>query len=115
MGVSSLVALGGIGIASFFFLKNRRAATRWRARFAGLHRAARQQVLRRRDLRRAIVQPIRIALGGRALEGASTSRVIDGMVNGVGGVVGGSSELLRRLQTGSVRAYAASLFAGRRR
>jgi len=38
--------------------------------------------------------------------------VIDGAVNGAGDIVGGSSELLRRLQTGSVRAYAASLFLG---
>ena len=39
-------------------------------------------------------------------------RLIDGLVNGVGRAVTGSSELLRRLQTGSVRAYAASLFLG---
>jgi NADH:ubiquinone oxidoreductase subunit 5 (subunit L)/multisubunit Na+/H+ antiporter MnhA subunit len=39
-------------------------------------------------------------------------RGIDGAVNLVGGIVTGSSEGLRRLQTGSVRAYAASLFLG---
>ena len=39
-------------------------------------------------------------------------RLIDGTVNGVGEAIGGASELLRRLQTGSVRAYAASLFLG---
>jgi len=33
-------------------------------------------------------------------------------VNGVGLVVRGWSAVLRRLQTGSVRAYAMSLFAG---
>jgi NADH-quinone oxidoreductase subunit L len=38
--------------------------------------------------------------------------LIDGAVNGVGGTVRGASELLRRLQTGSVRSYAASLFLG---
>jgi NADH-quinone oxidoreductase subunit L len=38
--------------------------------------------------------------------------VIDGMVNGVGGLVRGASGVMRRLQTGSVRAYAASLFFG---
>ena len=37
---------------------------------------------------------------------------IDGAVNGVAETVGGLGELLRRLQTGSVRAYAASLFFG---
>ena len=39
-------------------------------------------------------------------------RVIDGAVNGVAESVRGWSELLRRLQTGSVRAYAVSLFLG---
>jgi NADH-quinone oxidoreductase subunit L len=38
--------------------------------------------------------------------------VIDGAVNGVGAIVGASSGVLRRLQTGSVRAYAGSLFIG---
>jgi NADH:ubiquinone oxidoreductase subunit 5 (subunit L)/multisubunit Na+/H+ antiporter MnhA subunit len=39
-------------------------------------------------------------------------RVIDGSVNGVGEVVDRGGELLRRVQTGSVRVYAASLFLG---
>jgi NADH-quinone oxidoreductase subunit L len=38
--------------------------------------------------------------------------VIDAAVNGVGQTVAGSSELVRRLQTGSVRAYAGSVFLG---
>ena len=38
--------------------------------------------------------------------------MIDAAVNGIGDTVGGMSEMLRRLQSGSVRTYAASLFAG---
>ena len=38
--------------------------------------------------------------------------VIDGAVNGAATIVDGGSSLLRRLQTGSVRAYAGSLFIG---
>jgi NADH-quinone oxidoreductase subunit L len=37
---------------------------------------------------------------------------IDGAVNGVADTVGGLADLLRRTQTGSVRAYAVSLFLG---
>ena len=37
---------------------------------------------------------------------------IDGAVNGVGDLVGGLALILRRLQTGSVRAYAGSLLLG---
>ncbi len=38
--------------------------------------------------------------------------MIDGTVNGVGLVVRGWSAVLRRMQTGSVRSYAMSLFMG---
>jgi NADH-quinone oxidoreductase subunit L len=38
--------------------------------------------------------------------------LIDGTVNGVGLAVRGWSAVLRRMQTGSVRAYAMSLFVG---
>ena len=38
--------------------------------------------------------------------------VIDGAVNGVAAIVDAGSIVLRRLQTGSVRAYAGSLFIG---
>jgi len=38
--------------------------------------------------------------------------VIDAVVNGAGGAVAGTSDILRRVQSGSVRTYAASLFLG---
>ena len=38
--------------------------------------------------------------------------MIDGAVNGVGSLVRVTSSGLRRAQTGSIRTYAASLFAG---
>ena len=59
----------------------------------------------------AIVQPIQI-VSQEGLWKRLDVRVIDGAVNGVADTVGGMSELLRRLQTGSVRAYAASVFVG---
>jgi NADH-quinone oxidoreductase subunit L len=59
----------------------------------------------------AVVQPIQIISEHGLWKGVDT-RVIDGAVNGVGEIVSGSSELLRRAQTGSVRAYAMSLFLG---
>ena len=59
----------------------------------------------------AIVQPIRIVSEEGLWRGIDV-RVIDAAVNGVGNAVGGASELLRRVQTGSVRTYAASFFLG---
>jgi NADH-quinone oxidoreductase subunit L len=39
-------------------------------------------------------------------------QVVDGAVNGTGALVAAGSTVLRRLQTGSVRAYAGSMFVG---
>ena len=58
-----------------------------------------------------VVQPIRIVSQEGLWRGIDVN-VIDGAVNGVGTSVRGAAGLLRRLQTGSVRAYAASLLLG---
>jgi NADH-quinone oxidoreductase subunit L len=39
-------------------------------------------------------------------------KVVDGAVNGAGTLVSGGAAALRRLQTGSVRVYAGSMFIG---
>ncbi len=111
MGVSSLVALGGIGIAVFFFLRNRDAADRMAARFGAVHRLLSNKYYVDEIYDTTIVQPIRI-LSEEGLWKRVDVRGIDGAVNGVAETVGGLGDLLRRLQTGSVRAYAASLLAG---
>ena len=59
----------------------------------------------------AVVQPIHIISEDGLWKGVDAG-VIDRAVNGVGRAVGGSGEVLRRVQTGSVRTYAASLFFG---
>jgi NADH-quinone oxidoreductase subunit L len=59
----------------------------------------------------AVVQPIRIISEDGLWKGVDTG-VIDRAVNGVGRTVAGGGDVLRHLQTGSVRAYAASLFLG---
>ena len=111
MGVSTLVAAAGIGLAVFFFLRNRAAADRMARRFAGARRLLENKYYVDEIYDAAIVQPIQI-VSQEGLWKRLDVRVIDGAVNGVADTVGGMSELLRRLQTGSVRAYAASVFVG---
>ena len=111
MIVSIVVAFAGIGLATYYFLKSRRAADAMAARFAGLYRLLLNKYYVDEIYDAAIVQPIRIT-SEDGLWKVVDVRVIDGAVNGAGEIIGGSSELLRRLQTGSVRAYAASLFVG---
>jgi len=111
MAVSSLIAIAGIAIAAYFFLKNRRAADRLAEQFAGPRRLLQNKYYVDEIYDAAIVQPIRIVSESALWKGVDV-RIIDGAVNGVGDTVSGASDLLRRVQTGSVRAYAASLFLG---
>jgi len=111
MGVSTAAAIGGIGIAFFFFLSNPDAARRLAERFAGVYRVLQHKYYVDEVYDATLVQPIRI-VSEQGLWKIIDVRVIDGAVDGVGESVRGWSEVLRRLQTGSVRAYAASLFLG---
>jgi NADH-quinone oxidoreductase subunit L len=111
MAVSIVAAIGGIGIATFFFLMKKRAADEMAERFAGVHRVLANKYYVDEIYDAALIQPIRIVSEEGLWKGVDTG-VIDRAVNGVGDIVGGSSEVLRRIQTGSVRVYAASLFLG---
>jgi NADH-quinone oxidoreductase subunit L len=111
MGASSLVAVVGIAIAAYFFLKNRRAADRAAERFGGVQRLLLNKYYVDEIYDAAVVQPIRI-VSESALWKIVDVRIIDGAVNGAADTVGGLAELMRRLQTGSIRTYAASLFLG---
>jgi NADH-quinone oxidoreductase subunit L len=111
MGVSIAVALGGIAIAFIVFLRNRRIADTVADRFSGVHRLLLGKYYVDEIYNGAVVQPIRI-VSEEGLWHAVDQRVIDRAVNGIGRVVSGSSNVLRQVQTGSVRAYAGSLFCG---
>jgi len=111
MGISTAVALAGIGVAFYFFLKDRTAADRLADRFVGLRRVLLNKYYVDEVYDAAIVQPIRIVSEDGLLK-AVDQPAIDGAANGVASSVGGLGEALRRWQTGSVRAYAASLVLG---
>jgi NADH-quinone oxidoreductase subunit L len=109
--VSSVVAVGGIGIAAFFFLHNRRAADKMALQFSGVHRLFSHKYYVDELYDAVLVRPLR-NVSEEGLWKVVDARVIDGVVNAVAMAVGGGSERLRRIQTGSVRAYAASVLLG---
>ncbi|HEY1909598.1 MAG TPA: NADH-quinone oxidoreductase subunit L, partial [Vicinamibacterales bacterium] len=111
MILSSGLAFAGIGIAMYFFLTNRRAADQVAARFSGVQRLLLNKYYVDEAYDATVVQPIKI-VSQEVLWKIIDVRVIDGAVNGVGETVGGFAEALRRLQSGSVRTYAASLLFG---
>ena len=111
MIVSVVVALAGIAMAAYFFLANRAAADRMADRFAGVHRLLANKYDVDEIYDAAIVQPIQIVSEDGLWKGVDVG-LIDRAVNGVGRTVAEGGDILRRVQTGSVRAYAASLFLG---
>jgi NADH-quinone oxidoreductase subunit L len=111
MALSVGLAVAGIGLAWYFFVTNRAAADRMAGSFSGIHRVLLNKYYVDEIYDTAIVQPIKIVSTGALWKGIDAGG-IDGAVNGVGLGISGSSSVLRRLQTGSIRTYAASLFLG---
>ena len=100
----------GIGIAAFIWLKRRAICRRDGARFRRSHRLLLNKYYVDEIYDAAVVQPIRIGSQEGLWRGFDVG-VIDGAVNGTARSCAGQ-RVLRRLQTGSVRAYAGSMFVG---
>ena len=111
MFTSVMVALAGIGLATVFFLKTPQRADAMAGQFSGLHRLLLNKYYVDELYDAVFVQPIK-GLSTSVLWKGVDAGIIDGSVNGVGLVVRGWSAVLRRVQTGSVRAYAMSIFLG---
>jgi NADH-quinone oxidoreductase subunit L len=111
MGVSSGIAVAGVLIAMFFWLRRPQASEAMAQRFRGVHRVLLNKYYVDELYDSAVVQPIKQLSTGGLWKGVDAG-LIDGMVNGVGLTVRAGSGGLRRAQTGSVRTYAASLFLG---
>jgi len=110
-GVSVVIAFAGIGLAWFFFVKKPAAADAVASGAAPVHRLLLNKYYVDELYDAAVVQPIK-RTSERVLWKVVDTGVIDGAVNGAGTFVSGASSVLRRLQTGSVRAYAVSLMLG---
>ena len=111
MGVSTLIAVAGIWLAYQVWVKRRSIAENAAREFAPIHRLLLNKYYVDEIYDAAIVQPIH-AVSREGLWRGFDVKVIDGAVNGAATIVDSSATLLRRLQTGSVRHYAGSLFVG---
>jgi NADH-quinone oxidoreductase subunit L len=111
MAFSSLIALLGIGLATWLWLRNPAVADRIANRFPGLHRVLLNKYYVDELYDVTVVQPLRIVSEDGLWRGMD-ARVVDGAVNGAGQVVGGMSAVLRLVQSGSVKTYAAATFMG---
>ena len=111
MAVASLLAVAGIVLAARIYLTRPEAAERLAARFPGLYHFLLNKGYVDELYNEAIVQPIK-ALSEGALWRGLDATIIDGAVNGAGTLVAETGASVRRLQTGSMRAYAVSVLVG---
>lgn len=111
MAVSSLIALAGIGLATFLWLKNRQIPDRMATQYSGIYRLLLNKYYVDEVYDAAIVQPIKVVSTEGLWRGFDV-KVVDGAVNGAGYLVSGVSIVLRLLQNGSVKTYAMSTFVG---
>jgi NADH-quinone oxidoreductase subunit L len=111
MGVSTGIAIAGIGIAFFFWQRSRQVPDAMARQFSGAHRLLLNKYYIDELYNTAVVQPIKLLSTGALWKGVDAG-LIDGTVNGVGALVRAGSGGLRRAQTGSIRTYAAGLILG---
>jgi NADH-quinone oxidoreductase subunit L len=111
MAVSSLVAFAGIGLATLLWLKNKQIPARMAQQYSGIHKLLLNKYYVDEVYDATIVQPIKVVSTEGLWRGFDV-RIVDGAVNGAGYLVSGVSIVLRLLQNGSVKTYAASMFAG---
>jgi NADH-quinone oxidoreductase subunit L len=110
MLVSSLIAVAGIGIAAFLYLKRPEMPDAFAARFPGAYQFLADKGYIDEMYDASVVQPIK-ALSEHVLW-KGDAIVIDGAVNGTGQIVVEAGALVRQFQTGSVRTYAVSVLFG---
>lgn len=111
MAISTLIAFLGIGVATHIWLRRPEIADRMAARLPGVYRLLLNKYYVDEMYDAAVVRPIR-AVSEQGLWRVMDARIVDGAVNGAGHVVAAASAVLRLLQTGSVKTYAASTFFG---
>ena len=111
MAVSTVIAIVGIVIAWSIWVKRRVVADRLAETYPGLYRLLLNKYYVDEIYDASIVQPIKVASTEGLWRGFDVA-LVDGAVNGVAAIISSSAAGLRRLQTGSVRTYAGSLFVG---
>ena len=111
MTVSSGIAVAGIAIAFFIWVMRKELAAGLAATFGPIYRLLLNKYYVDELYDAPVVHPLGAVSRDGLWRGVDVG-VIDGAVNGVGTVVDAGAATLRRLQTGSIRTYASSLFVG---
>ncbi len=110
MGITTAMALSGIGVAWLFYIRSPELPHRLASRCAGLHRTLLNKYWIDEIYDALVVRPY--AAWSRFAWRVIDSTIIDGTINGLATSVSFSAALWRRLQSGDVQHYALATLAG---
>jgi NADH-quinone oxidoreductase subunit L len=111
MIVASAVAMAGIGIAFYIYRKRPEMASRIADRFPRLYRFLVHKGYVDELYDELFVEPTKALAEGALWRGVDVT-LIDGAVNGAATIVDETGGIVRKAQTGSMRAYALSVLLG---
>jgi NADH-quinone oxidoreductase subunit L len=111
MAISVVAGLSGIGLAAFVYLREGDLADRVAARFSFVHRVLWNKYYVDELYDFIIVKPT-FWIAKNVIVGVTDGKIIEGIVNGVPGLIGRFSSWLRSIQTGMVHQYAAVMALG---
>jgi NADH-quinone oxidoreductase subunit L len=111
MGISVVAGLAGIGLAAFVYLREGTLADRVASRFGFVHKVLWNKYYVDELYDFIIVRPT-FWVAKNVIVGVTDGKIIEGVVNGVPGLIGRFSSWLRGLQTGMVHQYAAVMALG---
>ncbi len=110
MALSVVIALIGIGIAYFLYLKNPALPKRLAEQFRGLYRLVSNKYYVDELYQILFVNSLKKF--GMGLWKGFDELIVDGTVNGIAYFIGWLSSVMRRMQTGFVQNYAVSMIVG---
>ncbi len=111
MGLSTTIALLGIGLAAFFYLRKTDLPKKLAEQFSMLYRISFRKYYVDELYHYTIVKPT-LWIANSVLVAITDAKIIEGIVNGVPGAIGRFSQSLRKIQTGIVEHYGIFMAAG---
>lgn len=111
MGLSTTIALIGIALAAFLYLRKTDLPDRIAKTFKGLYNISYHKYYIDELYNYTIVKPT-MWIASNILVAITDAKIIEGIVNGVPGAIGRFSQSLRKIQTGLVEHYGIFMAAG---
>jgi NADH-quinone oxidoreductase subunit L len=111
MALSTTIALFGLGLSAFFYLKRLDLPEKISKQFSGLYKVLYNKYYVDEFYNFILIKPT-LWVANKVLVGITDAKMIEGVVNGLPGAIGKFSQQLRRLQTGLAQHYAIFMAAG---